>query len=165
MKFVLRLLFVAIIAGPSAACGSEEEAQIAPQLSDDGRTRDALTIIPKNGDDALAFMVELALTAEEQSQGLMHRETMAAGEGMLFVFNGTSLHNFWMKNTPLPLDIIFIRDDGTIAHIAERTVPFSEALVPSRVPVRSVLELNGGSAERLGIAIGDLVSHPLLGSN
>ncbi len=162
MKFVLKLFLVAILVGPTAACGNEEEVELTAQTADDGRVRESLTIDLQNGGTPVEFMVELALTPQEQSQGLMHREAMGEREGMLFVFNGTALHNFWMKNTPLPLDIIFIRADQTIAHIAERTVPFSEALIPSKVPVRSVLELPGGSAERIGISIGDLVSHPLL---
>ncbi len=114
-------------------------------------------------DETYTFAIELALTPEQQSQGLMFRQSMAADAGMLFVQNNEGIRNFWMRNTFIPLDMLFIKADGTIAHIAERTVPQSLETVSSRVPVQAVLELNGGTARRLGIKVGDKVTHPLLG--
>ncbi len=87
----------------------------------------------------------------------MFRKTMAANAGMLFDFHTTVMTTFWMKNTVLPLDIIFIRSDGTISSIAGSAVPFSEAPIPSSEPIRAVLEINGGRAKTLGIEPGDKV--------
>ena len=161
MSAVGRFLLAALLIVPGSACGQDE---VTPTI-DDGRVREKLVIFSSAagaGATPQEFMVELALTPEEQTRGLMFREIMGERQGMLFVFQGVSMHSFWMKNTLIPLDIIFIRADGGIAHIAERTVPQSLGLIPSRVPVRSVLELNGGTAERLGLKVGDKVSHPLI---
>jgi uncharacterized protein len=104
-----------------------------------------------------AFTVELAISADQRAQGLMDRREMAGDHGMLFDFGLTRRVAMWMKNTYLPLDMIFIRKDGTIARIAADTAPQSEAIIDSREPVHFVLELNAGSAAKLGIAPGDKV--------
>src|SRR6266480_3328628 len=109
------------------------------------------------------FAVELASTAEEQARGLMFRRELPEGQGMLFDFQREQPATFWMKNTYVSLDMIFIRADGTIVRIAENTVPLSEALVPSGGPVRAVLEVVAGTARKLGIAPGDRVAHPIFG--
>lgn len=111
------------------------------------------------------FRVEVAKTPAEQQRGLMYRTDIGKNGGMIFApyppEGGPPREaSFWMKNTPTPLDIIFIRADGTIATIAENTVPFSEAPVPSGEPVAAVLEILGGRAAELGIAEGDKVSWP-----
>jgi uncharacterized membrane protein (UPF0127 family) len=110
------------------------------------------------------FTVELALTPQQEQQGLMYRSAMAADAGMLFVFPATQPANFWMRNTLIPLDMIFIAGDGRIADYHERAVPLSEATVSSKVPVRAVLELNGGTVARLGIKTGDVVHYPGFGT-
>ena len=106
---------------------------------------------------ATPFKVEVANDHASQEKGLMFRKTMAANAGMLFDFHTTVMTTFWMKNTVLPLDIIFIRSDGTISSIAGNAVPFSEAPIPSSEPIRAVLEINGGRAKTLGIEPGDKV--------
>lgn len=103
------------------------------------------------------FQVEIVSTPEEMALGLMFRQELAADAGMLFVYEEARETSFWMQNTFLPLDMLFINADGTIRHIAERTVPLSTASVPSHGPVRAVLEINGGTSERLGINVGDHV--------
>ncbi len=108
------------------------------------------------------FTVETAKTTEEQARGLMYRTDLKPDGGMLFwpyppEGGAPREASFWMKNTPTPLDIVYIRADGTIAHIAENTVPFSESPIPSREPVGAVLELVGGRTSELGIAEGDRV--------
>jgi uncharacterized protein len=113
---------------------------------------------------ARRFIVELAATPEEQAQGLMFRRALAADAGMLFDLGGTRIATFWMKNTLIPLDMLFIDADGRVVDIHERAVPLSEAMIESKVPVRAVLELNGGSAARLGIHEGDIVHHALFGN-
>jgi uncharacterized membrane protein (UPF0127 family) len=107
------------------------------------------------------FAVELALTPDEQSRGLMYRKTLPEGQGMLFDFKRDQELSFWMKNTYVPLDMIFIRSDGRIHRIAENTEPLSERLVPSNGPVRAVFEVVAGTARKLGLAPGDRVAHPI----
>lgn len=109
------------------------------------------------------FRAELAKSPAEQERGLMYRTDLQRDGGMLFspypATGGAPIPaNFWMKNTPTPLDIIFIRADGTIARIAENTVPFSEDMVPSGEPVAAVLELVGGRTAETGVSEGDRVS-------
>jgi uncharacterized membrane protein (UPF0127 family) len=118
-----------------------------------------LKITSKNG--AHIFGVEMAVTPEEQAKGLMFRKELPEGQGMLFDFHQEQPTSFWMKNTYVSLDMIFIRGDGRILRIAENTVPLSEALVPSGGPVRAVLEVVAGTAKKLGIAPGDRVTHPI----
>ncbi|HYM02460.1 MAG TPA: DUF192 domain-containing protein [Stellaceae bacterium] len=110
------------------------------------------------------FTVELAISPEQQEQGLMFRRTLAADAGMLFEFPDDHPATFWMKNTLIPLDMLFITRDGKVADIHERAVPLSEAIIESKVPVRAVLELNGGTVSRLGIRAGNLVHHPIFGT-
>ena len=112
--------------------------------------------------DSRAFVVELAITSEQRALGLMNRKDMADDRGMLFDFGMTRRVAMWMKNTYLPLDMLFIRKDGTIAHIAADTVPQSEAIIDSREEVHFVLELNAGTAKRLGVAPGDRVESPTI---
>jgi len=110
------------------------------------------------------FSVELAVTPAQEEQGLMFRQRLAPDAGMLFVFGDTAVRTFWMKNTLIPLDMLFIAPDGRIVDIHERAVPLSEDVIPSREPARAVLELNGGTAARLGIEIGDVVRYKSFGN-
>ena len=141
------------------ACGSREasagvdgpaplaEAGLAivpVQLSASGRTH--------------VIQAEIAMTVEEQAQGLMFREELAPDRGMLFPMSPARPASFWMKNTLIPLDIIFIRADGTIARIAERTTPRSLEPIDSGEPVAAVLEIAGGRARALGLGPDDRVS-------
>lgn len=121
--------------------------------------KDRLTIVTDSGRHD--FDVELALTPEQRSQGLMFRREMARDAGMLFDFGPRAGRaSMWMKNTFIPLDMLFIKTDGEIANVAERTTPHSLEAISSRGPVRYVLELNGGTAARLGIEPGDRVVLP-----
>jgi len=110
------------------------------------------------------FDVELAVTPAQEEQGLMFREHLNPDAGMLFLFNDTQPRAFWMKNTLIPLDMLFIAADGRIVDIHERAIPLSENIIPSQVPARAVLELNGGTVNRLGIKVGDLVRHKSFGN-
>jgi uncharacterized membrane protein (UPF0127 family) len=109
------------------------------------------------------FGVELVATPEEQARGLMFRRELPDMQGMLFDFHREQPTSFWMKNTYISLDMIFIRADGRILSIAENTVPLSEALVSSGGPVRAVLEVIAGTCKKLGVAPGDRVKHPIFG--
>jgi uncharacterized protein len=106
------------------------------------------------------FTVEMARTPEEQSRGLMFRQSLGDDRGMLFPYEPPQQASFWMKNTLIPLDMVFIRADGTIGRIAENTVPMSLDPVPSIDPVSAVLEIRGGRAAELGLKEGDKVSWP-----
>ncbi|MCK5931465.1 MAG: DUF192 domain-containing protein [Fulvimarina manganoxydans] len=118
---------------------------------------DDLRIVTDKG--AVPITVEIADTDEERRTGLMFREEMAADHGMLFVFDETRMVSMWMENTLIPLDMLFIGEDGTIRTIGRNAKPLSRDIISSKEPVRYVLELNGGAAARLGIAVGDKVEH------
>jgi hypothetical protein len=107
------------------------------------------------------FSVEMATTEEEKTTGLMYRNELAEGKGMLFDFSPEQEVSMWMKNTYIPLDMIFIRADGRILRIAENTEPLSTAIIPSRGLAKAVLEVIGGTAQKYGIQPGDRVAHLL----
>jgi uncharacterized membrane protein (UPF0127 family) len=141
-------------AGNAAASATASGAQAAAKVTVTVRTR---------GGAARQFKVEVARTVEQQERGLMFRTGIPADGGMLFTpypaeGGGPREASFWMRNTPSPLDILFIRPDGTIARIAANAQPFSEDRILSGEPVSAVLEINAGKAAELGIAAGDKVS-------
>src|SRR5919204_6355551 len=149
LVFLARAAFAAVVlalilwsVGPAAA--AEEQA---------------LEIVTRNG--VYPFTVELAVTDEERSKGLMFRRELPEGRGMLFDFKQDQDVTMWMKNTYIPLDMIFIRADGRIHRIAENTVPESTRIIGAGAPVRAVLEVIAGTAKKLGIRPGDRVAHPL----
>ncbi|MBB36837.1 MAG: hypothetical protein CME88_06050 [Hirschia sp.] len=111
-----------------------------------------------------SFNIELADEAEERARGLMFRESMARDHGMLFTFEQQREPGMWMKNTLIPLDMLFIDENGIILAIAENTQPHSLRHVTPGMPVSGVLELNGGLTSELEIAPGDVVHHPFFGN-
>ena len=119
------------------------------------------SLVIVSGDKRHAFQVEVMRTDEQRARGLMHRNYMPADRGMLFDFKAVEPVAMWMQNTYISLDMLFIRADGTIARIAERTEPLSTRTIPSGEPVLSVLEINGGVSKTLGIRPGDRVEHAL----
>jgi uncharacterized protein len=122
-----------------------------------------LEIASKNG--VHSFAVELATNDDERSRGLMFRKELPEGRGMLFDFERDQPVAFWMHNTYISLDMIFIRGDGSILRIAENAEPLSDRLIPSGGPVRAVLEVIGGTVRKFGIAPGDHVSGSIFGSS
>ena len=127
----------------------------------EGDALEPLTI--ETGAGVHAIQVEIARTAEERRVGLMHRAELAPDRGMLFDFGATRQVTMWMKNTLISLDMFFADEEGRIVTIAARTTQLSEKRICSGEPVRYVLEMIGGSAERLGIAVGDRLRHALIG--
>jgi uncharacterized membrane protein (UPF0127 family) len=119
---------------------------------------ETVTVISKTG--AHTFKAEIADDEAERQKGLMFRESMADTQGMLFEFPDVAERSFWMRNTYIPLDIIYIGPDGRIVSIAREARPFDETPLPSYAPATGVLEINGGLASRLGIEPGDRVEHP-----
>ncbi|MEC9077799.1 MAG: DUF192 domain-containing protein [Pseudomonadota bacterium] len=106
------------------------------------------------------FNVEVARTPKEQEMGLMFRRKLPKDRGMLFIYPYQSIVRMWMKNTHIPLDMVFINSKGIVKKIVERTVPFSLSVISSGEAVRAVLELNGGTSNRIGLKRGDQVIHP-----
>lgn len=118
-----------------------------------------LTLVSSSGRHV--FQVEVMRNDAQRAQGLMFRRQMAADRGMLFDFEREAPVSMWMKNTYLPLDMIFIDRHGRIVNIAENTEPLSERTIPSAGPVLGVLEVNAGTARRLGLKAGDVVEHSM----
>ena len=149
-----RLFFAApfIVAAGAAAA---QEGDIKFQHS---------SLVIETGGRELKFEVDMALNDIERARGLMFRKSLGPYEGMLFDFHQEQPVSFWMKNTLIPLDMVFIGADGTIKHIHSNAVPLSTDAVPSKFPVRGVLEINGGSAKLLGIKPGDKVKHAIFGN-
>ncbi|MDX1974891.1 MAG: DUF192 domain-containing protein [Rickettsiales bacterium] len=110
---------------------------------------------------AVIFEIDIADDATEQVNGLMHRLHIPENYGMLFVWSDDDIRTMWMKNTPSPLDMLFIDKNGIIRYIVRNTPPLSEALISSGRPARAVLELAGGSTTQHNIQVGDRVIHPL----
>lgn len=122
-----------------------------------------LTIVTRDGKSHV-FTVELAVTPRQREQGLMNRREMAPDHGMLFAFGETRQVFMWMKNTYLPLDMLFIGKDGKVRTIKENAEPLSESIIDSQGPIDYVLELNGGTVKRLGIRTDNRVQNELLDS-
>ena len=123
--------------------------------------QDTIEIVTRTG--VHAFSVELATNAAERAVGLMNRKELPEGRGMLFDFHDDQPVQFWMHNTYIPLDMIFIAGDGRVVRVAENAKPMSDDLIPSGRPVRAVLEVIGGTARKFGIAPGDRVTGAFFG--
>ena len=153
-----RLIAVLAVVAAMRATAIGDAVAERPSLSPAGLPLDEVTVTTAAG-DSLRFTVELALTPAHQQRGLMFREEMADDAGMLFVFDPVRPVSFWMRNTLISLDMLFIGPDGTILNIAAEAEPRTDTPRPSAGPVRGVLEINGGLAAALGIAAGDRVRH------
>ena len=110
------------------------------------------------------FNVELAITERQQAQGLMYRRHLSPNAGMLFDYKVPKLITMWMKNTFIPLDMIFIDSDGQVIKIVERTIPLSKSVITSDKKARAVLEVNSGTASKLGLRLGDSIKHKIFGN-
>jgi uncharacterized membrane protein (UPF0127 family) len=135
-------------------------AQTGPQPT---LPEERLVIVTRDG-KRHEFTVEMALSPEQQTVGLMFRPSVAPDGGMLFDWGGPRESTMWMRNTVSSLDMVFITADGHVHRIAERTVPYSLATIESRGPVRATLELAAGTAERLGLRVGDRVLQRIFGN-
>ncbi len=145
-----------------AACSAHpaDSAQGPAKVAVSVHPESGLPVVPltiAHAGRALAFRVEVAKSEAEQAKGLMFRTAMGADEGMIFPMDPPRDAAFWMKNTVIPLDIIFVGTDHRISNIAANAVPYSQEPLPSAGSVIGVLELNGGRAAQLGIVAGDRV--------
>jgi uncharacterized membrane protein (UPF0127 family) len=129
-------------------------------LADEDSPRlDQLTIVTATG--AHPFLVEVMRTEEQRERGLMFRRVMPPDHGMLFDFKTERPVDMWMKNTYLPLDMVFISRSGKVVGLAENAEPLSERIISSGAPAYGVLEVNAGAAARISLKIGDVVKHPM----
>ena len=147
----LALISSALIAAPAQA----RQAKPKPAAVASSTKLDTVEILTSRG--RVKFTVELAVTRAEQERGLMFRKALAPDRGMLFPYNPPQRAAFWMKNTLIPLDIIYIAPDGRVLSIARNAVPHDETPLPSGGIIRGVLEIPGGRAAQLGILPGDRV--------
>lgn len=151
---------LAVACSPQAGAEAAAAATTDVNAATDRHPVSGLEVIPlavASGDERHEFAVEVARTAQEQARGLMFRTELGPNAGMLFPRTPPDVASFWMKNTPLPLDIIFIGADGRILNIAANTVPYSLGSVSATGLTSAVLEIPGGRAAELGIEPGDAV--------
>lgn len=154
--------WAAVLAGSLVACSVQPTVSSHPP-TEAARSPAGLDIVPldvRSDTKIHRFSVEVARTETEQAKGLMFRQTLGSDDGMIFPFNPPRPASFWMKDTMIALDIVFIRPDGTIARIADNATPYSLDPIPEAEPVAGVLEIAGGRAAQLGIEEGDHVSWP-----
>jgi uncharacterized membrane protein (UPF0127 family) len=159
-KFIILLLagFLISLGGIGLSFIAPEETHLKTQNIE--FAKDALVIKTQAGMTHV-FQIELAISPQQAALGLMNRDELLADHGMLFVFDKPDIQTMWMKNTHIPLDMLFIDQTGRIKHIAAMARPYDEKVISSQVPVSFVLEINGGQAEKLGINVGDMLQYRL----
>ncbi|HVJ51392.1 MAG TPA: DUF192 domain-containing protein [Aliidongia sp.] len=145
---ILRLLAILLAVPLLMAAGAPPKLQ--------SFEKGEITVISANGPHK--FKVEIAASDGQREQGLMFRQQMAADAGMIFIWQQPQPIVMWMENTYIPLDMLFVDENGVILNIRERAVPFSREQIPSAGPAKVAIELNGGTAAKLGIKAGDKVT-------
>jgi hypothetical protein len=157
----MRHALLALAAAVVVACATP--AFVQPVAAQQATAVPKLDIVTQTG--RYSFNIEIAADDEKRAEGLMFRTKLEPDYGMLFDFKREQQVYFWMRNTYVSLDMIFVRADGTVVNVAENTTPLSEATVPSSAPVRFVLEVVAGTAKRIGLKAGDKLVHPLMRPN
>jgi uncharacterized protein len=152
IRYFLRINLL-LAALSQVACAQSDAPMILPI------DKTPLTVMTVQG--LTSIQIEVARTPRERSRGLMFRDKLPDGQGMFFVFDEPDFQNFWMKDTPAALDIIYIAADGQLVSI-QKGEPLSTNPIPSAGPAQFVLELAFGQADKLGLKVGDVFSHPLL---
>jgi uncharacterized membrane protein (UPF0127 family) len=155
MKTLLLTLSFSLLAAPAFAQTSKND------VVDFGPPQ-PLTIVTEDGEHT--FSVDEAKTLDQQARGMMFRESMEADSGMIFEFEEPKIATIWMKNTPLPLDILFVRSNGKILKIEHNHTPYTLRSASSEAVIAGVVELKGGEAKSRGIKPGDTVRHPFFGT-
>lgn len=140
------------------SCKEESKKTIATQSIDFTHEGDLSVFLNSSDTVKTKFNIEFAETDYETQTGLMYRKGMENNQGMLFIFPDERMHSFYMKNTEFPLDIIYIKENLKIASFQENAQPLNETGLSSQVPIKYVLEINGGLAQELGLSIGDSIS-------
>lgn len=147
-----------VVALLALSCKEEPKKTIATQSIDFTHEGDITIFLNTSDTVKTKFNIEFAETDYETQTGLMYRKGMDSNQGMLFIFPDERMHSFYMKNTEFPLDIIYIKEDLKIASFQENAQPLNESGLTSQVPIKYVLEINGGLAQELGLSIGDSIS-------
>lgn len=155
-------LLAIVVAGAGVLWAGQQAPKEARPATGEPAHEERLELVTASGVHALD--VEIAATPEKQALGLMFRTHLPDAKGMLFPHTEARELSMWMRNTYIPLDMVFIRADGTVHRIEAKTEPFSERIISSEGPVSAVLEIAGGAAERMGLKAGDKVRHPYFGS-
>lgn len=153
-----RRALLLLAALPALAHAQPDPKEPQPELP-----KEKLVIVTRDG-ARHEFMVEMAIQPAQQIVGEMFRKSVPTDGGMLFDWGAPRESQMWMRNTLVPLDMVFINQDGTVRSIAENTVPESLAVIDSRGPVRATLELAGGTTARLDIRVGDRVEQRIFGN-
>jgi uncharacterized membrane protein (UPF0127 family) len=156
---VLIFLLVYLLAGSllDRGGGATESVEQATETEEHFREDGRLTFVGADGSPRSSIAIEIAATPESRELGMMGRRRMAQERGMLFIFEGSEERSFWMANTPLPLDIIFVDAEKRIVTIQSNTTPYSEASIPSLHPAQYVVEVNAGYCVRNGVREGDVI--------
>lgn len=157
---IMRGWLVAVCFAALVGCTVQPANSLNKETAEAQRSKAGLALVPleiRSGGRVHRFAVEVAETPDEQARGLMFRDKLGPDEGMIFPLRSPQVASFWMKNTLIPLDMLFVRGDGTIARIAVNTVPHSLDQVTSGEPVVAVLEVAGGRTVELGIKQNDRV--------
>jgi uncharacterized membrane protein (UPF0127 family) len=158
MHAMKRLLLALALILPGLASAQPGVDRPQPRLAEE-----PMVIVTRDG-TRHAFRAEMALQSAEQMIGMMFRTTMAPDEAMIFDWGAPRESSMWMRNTLIPLDMLFVAADGRIHRIHERAVPQSLATIDSRGPVRATIEVPGGTAERLNLRVGDRVLQRIFGN-
>ncbi len=153
-RFILSALFLSLATPALAQTSKDDVVDFGEPVP--------LTIVSK--DSQHVFQIERAITLDQQARGMMFRESMDPDSGMLFEFDEPKIATIWMKNTPLPLDILFVRSNGKILKIEHMAQPYKLRSASSEAIVAAVLELQGGRSKELGIMPGDTIQHEFFGT-
>ena len=151
-------VFIIALAMLVFSCKEDSKKTIATQNIEFTHEGDLTVSLNASDTVKTKFNIEFAETEYETQTGLMYRKGMKNNQGMLFIFPDESMHSFYMKNTEFPLDIIYIKENQRIASFQENAQPLNENGLSSQVPIKYVLEVNGGLAQELGVSIGDSIS-------
>lgn len=160
VRFLVRLLlfFLSTLVFVESACAFAENNSRHQGLA---TKRNDWLIVEKKSGETLQFFIEIAADADSRQRGLMFRTELPENGGMLFDFKREQHVSFWMRNTYIPLDLFFLSDNGHIVAIFKQLIPLSDTPISSLRPVRAVLEINGGLADRYNIRKGDIVRHKI----
>jgi len=160
MRHLTIAFLMLLLAGCSAGSDSEPVGETDPDIP---FRKDGTLSFERDGEIIQTIAIEVADTDSSRTRGLMQRPSLPADSGMLFIFPDEQQRSFWMANTPLSLDIMYVRADSSILSIARYTTPFSAADIPSEGPARFVVEVVAGYSDSIGITEGDRVSWTLEG--
>jgi uncharacterized membrane protein (UPF0127 family) len=161
MAPVYKVFLGAVIITTLASCNKKEDPDEPPPVAVQPKfvKEGELTFLLSDGRPVVKINIELAETEAEQQQGLMNRPFMGNDQGMLFIFDADEIRGFWMHNTIIPLDILYVNSAMEIVHIAENTQPFSDRSIPSVKPAKYVVEVNAGFCAQYGITAGNRIEY------